>query len=102
MEPVNENEIKAFEGRSEIERYKLRHAAMWKDSRLQGYYGLWMVSCIVVFIFWNWLCETFFPSINVALPIGLTLASILPFWKAYHRRVINPLLKRVLDANGQS
>lgn len=102
MKPVNENEIKAFEGRSEIERFQLRQAAMWRDSRLQGHYGLWMVFCIVMFIFWSWLCEGFAPSINVVLAILLTTLCTVPFWRVYHHRVINPLLKRVLDADEQS
>lgn len=97
LKGVEDGDIQAFAGQSEVARFQLRRAAMWKDSRLQGYYGLWMVIGILVLITVTWASEFFLGVTDDIINVLLTMGLMVPISLLYWRHVINPLLKRILD-----
>ena len=101
MKSVREADIKALRGLSKAERFYLKQRAMWADSSIQGYYGLWLVLSVVTLILVNWLCESLFSEVNFLLPLFITICLTVPFTPLYLRFFVNPRLKRVLDGTVQ-
>ncbi|TXI78901.1 MAG: hypothetical protein E6Q40_16620 [Cupriavidus sp.] len=97
LKGVEDRDIQAFAGQSEVARFHLRRAAMWKDSRLQGYYGLWMVIGVLVLIAMTWACDSLFGVTDNMVTVLLTVGAMVPISIIYWRYVINPFLKRILD-----